>query len=243
MQARHMLALAVCGLILGERAASFAADPPPLPFHGVEGYGGCFGTYSAYLVNSPEEGTLFGLPSVGGIFVYLNHGRHLTAVTETETIAGRVELGYGYDRFDMGDLPDAIEAATKAKLSVDTVELHNLNARVMVLKEGEFEMKWLPAVTVGAHFKENSTVDTIDQELGGALSGIGIENSECVDFTLYGSKMITALPRPVMLNVGVRATKAAHIGLLGFTDDYSLVAEGSVATMPTARTVLGLEYR
>jgi hypothetical protein len=34
--------------------------PPPLPLHGIEGMGGVFSTYSAYLVNSvPAETTTF----------------------------------------------------------------------------------------------------------------------------------------------------------------------------------------
>ncbi len=77
-------------------------------------------------------------------------------------------------------------------------------------------MKWLPALTVGAHYKSNATVDDIDDELGGALTDIGIEDSEGVDFTLYASKMITALPRPVLINAGVRATLGRASRSAGF---------------------------
>jgi hypothetical protein len=37
----------------------------------------------------------------------------------------------------------------------DQVQLHNFNARLQLLSEGEFDQKWLPAVTVGVHYKYN----------------------------------------------------------------------------------------
>ena len=221
--------------------APAAQEGPPLPLHGVEGYGGVFSTYSAYLVNPGDNAV--GLPSLGGIFVLMNHDRSLSSLTLTETLWGRVELGYGFNNFAMGDLPDDIRDATGVGISDDNVMMNNLNARVLVLKEGEFDVKWLPALTVGAHYKSNATVDDIDDELGGALTDIGIEDSEGVDFTLYASKMITALPRPVLINAGVRATQGAHLGLLGFTDECEFVAEGSVAVLATDRLIVAAEYR
>ena len=87
--------------------AQQASEPPPLPFHAVEGVGGVFATHMAYLVNPDTAGGL-GLPSVGGIYVNMGNGRQLYSATATETLWDRLELGYAYMAFDMGDLPDAI---------------------------------------------------------------------------------------------------------------------------------------
>jgi hypothetical protein len=220
-----------------------AEKPPPLPLHQIEGNRGIFSTMSAYLVNPPRNGEPVGRPGLGFAYINVGHGRNLEAFTLTETPWKRLELGYAYDRFDLGDLPQDIERATTVRLRNDNVGLHNLNARLQLLKEGEFNQKWLPALTFGSHYKYNDGVKRINDDLGGALRGIGIQDNDGMDFTLYASKLLTFLPRPVLLNAGGRATKGAHIGLLGFTDDYNFVVEGSAVVFITDRLLLGAEYR
>jgi hypothetical protein len=219
-------------------------EPPPLPLHGIEGMGGIFATYSAYLVNPGTRGPgeIFGLPSVGFAYVHLGHGRHLLAPTITETLFGRLELGYSLNHLDLGDLPSDIRAATGVDID-QSVDMHNFNARVLLVKEGAFDQSWLPAVTFGAHYKWNTDIDDIDGDLGGALRGIGIKNDDGVDFTLYASKLITSLPRPVLVNLGMRSTKAAHLGLFGFTGDREFLFEGSVVLFLMDRLAIAFEYR
>jgi len=225
------------------KAEAKDAKGPPLPLHQIEGNGGIFSTLSAYLVNPPRNGEALGRPSVGFSFVDIGHGRNLEAFTLTETPWKRLELGYGYERLALGDLPQAVEQATKIRIRDDEAHLHNFNARLQVLKEGEFDQKWTPALTLGAHYKYNETVNRINDDLGGALKGIGIKDNQGVDFTLYASKMITFLPRPVLLEVGGRATKAAHLGLLGFTDEYNFFFEGNLVVFVTDSLALAAEYR
>jgi len=55
--------------------------------------------------------------------------------------------------------------------------------------------------------------------------------------------MITGLPRPVIVSLGLRSTEAAHIGLLGFTDERKLLPEGSVCLLARDNLVLAAEYR
>jgi hypothetical protein len=216
--------------------------PAPLPLHEIQGSGGVFATLAAYLVNPPRNGEPVGRPSVGGAFVDLGHGRNLESFTLTETPWDRLELGYGYNRFALGDLPLALQKAG-APIKEDHVELHNFNARLALLKEGEYGVDWLPAVTFGAHYKVNTTISDINTELGGALRGIGITNNSGVDYTLYATKLIKSLPLPVLVNVGVRETQAAELGLFGFSDHYSAHAEGSIGVFLTDRLILAGEYR
>jgi hypothetical protein len=219
-----------------------ADKPPPLPLHQIEGNGGIFSTLSAYLVNPPRNGEPVGRPSVGFGYINIGHGRDLMALTLTETPWKRLELGFGYDLLNLGDLPSAIAGQGGPQIS-DNLALYNANARLQLLAEGEFGQKWLPAVTAGIHYKHNDGVSRINSQLGGALDAIGLSASEGLDFTLYASKMLTFLPRPVLVNVGGRATKSAEIGLLGFTDEYSFPLEASVVVLLTDRFMLAAEYK
>ena len=229
---------AATGSASGEPAAG-----PPLPLHAFEGVSGSFIVHSAYLANPPAAGEVIGLPSLGGIHVHAGHGRALYAFTLTENLWGRVEFGYGFNHFDAGDLPQDIQNTTGVRIRDDCVDLQNFNLRCLLVQEGAFGKSWLPALTVGAHFKHNETIDRLDRDLAGALGAIGIEDNQGWDFTLYASKMITALPRPVIVSAGIRSTEAAHTGLLGFTDERELVGEGSICVLATDRLILAGEYR
>jgi len=214
----------------------------PLPLHQIEGNGGVFSTLSAYLVNPPRNGEPVGRPSAGFGYINMGYGRNLAALTLTETPLDRLELGFGYDMLNLGDLPTQIAEAGGPHLD-STLGMYNVNARLQILKEGEFDQKWLPAVTAGIHYKYNDGIQKIDEQLGGGLSYIGIPDKDGVDFTLYASKMLTCLPRPVLINLGGRATKSVELGLLGFTDDYSFVFEGSVVVLVTDKVLLAAEYK
>lgn len=216
--------------------------PPPLPLHQIEGNGGIFATLSAYIVNPPRDGEPIGRPSLGFSYVNLGHGRDLQALTLTESPLKRLELGYGFNNFELGDLPTVIAAGGGPKID-HNVNLHNFNGRFQFLKEGEFDQKWVPAVTAGVHYKHNDGLREIDKKLGGALTGLGLEDDNGVDFTLYGSKLLTFLPRPVLLNLGGRATKGAWNGLASFTDEYSVLFEGNVVVFVTDRLALAAEYK
>jgi len=223
--------------------AAPAEKPAPLPLHQIEGSGGIFSTLSAYIVNPPRNGEAVGRPSVGFAFVDIGHGVDLEALTITESPFKRVELGYGWDNLSLGDLPLALRNAGIVNYHADQVQLHNFNARVQVLEEGEFDQKWLPAVTAGVHYKYNDGISEVNHETGGALSSIGIPHNSGTDFTLYASKLVTALPRPVLFEVGGRATQAVWDGLGGFTPKYNFVAEGNVVVFVTGSLALAAEYK
>ena len=225
-------------------AAPATADKPaPLPLHQIEGNGGIFATLSAYIVNPPRNGEPVGRPSVGFAYVDLGHGQDLEALTLTESPLSRLELGYGYNNFNLGNLPLTVKQATGLNLNESSVELHNFNARFQILKEGEFDQKWLPALTAGVHYKYNATYNDVNSQLDGTLKAIGVSQNDGVDFTLYASKMFTQLPRPVLLELGGRATEGVWNGLLGFTDSYNFLFEGNVVVFVTSNLALAAEYK
>ncbi len=223
---------------------AFAKDErPPLPLHGIEGYGGIAATYSAYLTNTAKEGEIFGMPSFGAGVLGTTDGRYMGFASFTESLGDRLEFGYGLNALTLNDLPDLVSAATGLNIEDDVVYLHNFNARVALIHEGDFNQPWLPAFTFGVHYKYNNTVEDIDSDLNGTLSAIGIEDNDGIDYTLYASKMLNFLPRPVLVNAGVRNSNAAHAGLLGFTDDREFLVEGNVVVFVTDNLAIGAEYR
>ena len=223
----------------------------PLPFHSIEGYSGGSITPMAYLCNhcqcskckTAKWKECASGPSVA--YSYMDTGsKDLHTVSIIQCIGGRVELGYAQNRMSLGSLYEDIR-----RLGLDPgrkhVYMHNFNARVNLVQEGSFGCPWLPAITAGVHFKYNQDVDTINKNLGGALSSIGYKTHYGIDYTLTATKMLIEplSKRPVFLTGGIRWTKGAQMGLLGFGEHYNTFFEGSVAWYPTDWLILGYELR
>lgn len=225
------------------------AAGPPIPFHTTEGYGGILIVPTAYLVNPAPEGKIFGMPAASFIFLNIGKGRHLEAYNVSMTLWDRVELSFSLNRLDIDDLCHDINAALQRQEYMGSpagdsdIHLLHFNARFAVLKEGEYDIPWLPAVTTGIHYKYNCDIDHLDHDLGNLLESIEIEHNSGVDFTLTASKTLKFLPRPVIVTAGLRSSEAAQTGLLGFTDDRRVFFEGSVAVLITDNLIAAFEYR
>jgi hypothetical protein len=236
-----------------EQPAAPPADEkgPPLPFHTIEGYAGGAITPFAYLSNPGKEECLWGKPAAALSFVNARQ-KDLAAVTMSETLFGRVELSYGGDRLGLGTLPGDIDAFGDRNniagigIEENAVWLHNFNIRALLVKENDclFGFK-APAITAGIHFKYNSDIEHIDQELGGALHGIGYRRSNGEDFTLTMTETFPKLllDRPVVASVGLRLSQAANLGFLGFGDTYHATFEGNLAWLPFDKLLLAYEFR
>jgi len=222
------------------------APAPPLPFHTIEGYGGGAITPMAYLVNPGKKGTIFGLPAAAFSNVVAGE-KNLQAFTFTETLFGRVELGYAVDRFGTGTLGHDIQKATGVDaIDDDAVWLHNFNIRGLLLEENSFGIPFLPAITGGVHFKVNDGIGSVNRKLGGALSSIGYESASGVDYTITASKTIVdklTFNRPLIVSAGLRNSSASQLGFLGFGDDRSWTFEGNVAYLPTNWLLVAYEFR
>ena len=242
---RYLVVAAAVLTAIQLTTAAYAA--PPLPFHTIEGVGGGAITPMAYLVN-PEPrapGMLLGKPAVA--LSYVNMGKkNLDALTITETIGGRVELGYAANRLGLGALPGDIQAATNVNIRRGDVWLHHFNARLLAVKEntclGGLAM---PAVTFGVHAKVNDGIRDMNRRLGGVLDTIGCCRENGVDFTLTATKTVTPelLGFPVIVTAGMRASQAAQLGFLGFCKEYRATFEGNIALMPTDKLILAYEFR
>lgn len=215
---------------------------PPLPLHCIEGTSGVHITSTAYFANPPEDGEVFGKPSfsISSIF---GREKNLQSFAVTENIMGKFEIGFAYERFGLGDWPDDVKTATGASVS-QHLGLYNLNLRAMVVQEGSFDCSWMPAISLGTHFKWNEGQTKLDDDLGGLLDTLGSDHSRGVEFTAVASKTITdLLPRPVILSAGIRNSDAIHTGLFGFAGERRTTFEGSILVLLTDRLIFAAEYR
>lgn len=215
---------------------------PPLPTHSVEGNSGVFITSTAYLTNPPEGDAVFGLPSVSTSFAAIGE-KDYESVAVTENLWGKVELGYAMERIGLGDWPADVKAATG--IHVDNhVFKHNFNTRLMVVEEGGFDRDWMPAVTLGAHFKWNEGLRDINRQLGGTCDMLGADHTFGTEFTAVATKTITDwMPRPLILSAGLRNGDGIHTGLLGFAGERRTTFEGSLIYFLTNKLLLAGEYR
>jgi hypothetical protein len=237
--------------VLAQEAADQQPPPadekaPPLPFITIEGAGGGAITPMAYLVNPARECDTWGKPSVA--FDYIGLGRkNLDTLLVTENLLGRIEFGFAADRLGLGTLPTDINTTFDDPdlINNSDVWLYNFSVRGLVLKENSHDVKWLPAVTVGANLKYNADIASINDKLGGALTQIGYAHDASVDFTLTVTKTLgTAFfGRPLIATAGVRESQGAELGFLGFSNKYSASFEGSVAVLPFDRWLFAYEFR
>jgi hypothetical protein len=246
--ARLALADELAEASVGDATEAAAPDePPPLPFHTIEGMGGGAITPMAYLVNPGDECHVFGKPAVALTYAGLGQ-KNFSVISVTETAFQRVEFGYAAARLGLGTLPSDIHTATGIDLTETDIWLHHFNVRALLVKEntcaGEIP---LPAITAGVHFKVNGNIDDVNQELGGGtvLPTIGYRDSSGIDYTLTATKTIPpdVLGRPLILTAGLRLSEASQLGFLGFGDEYRPTFEGSVAFLPLDRVLVAYEFR
>lgn len=244
--ATHTFVLVILAAVVATLAPAALAGPPPLPLHTLEGYGGGPLTPMAYLVNPSEDpDRVFGKPAMAVSFAELGT-KHLTGLSVTETIYGRIELGYAGIHNELGSLDATIRDFTGVDLRGPDMWLHNFNLRLLALKENEHEIAGipLPAVTVGFHFKYNNKIAWMNEQLGGALNAVGYRRPNSEEFTFSASKTFPEVfNRPLVVTAGMRLSEAGLVGLLGFSDSYRAGFEGSVAYMIHPHVALIYDYR
>jgi len=218
-------------------------DTPPLPTHCVHGYSGIFTTPTAYLANPAEKGDIFGKPSVSITGAYMKH-KDYQSIAVTENLFGPIELGYAMERIGLGDWPHDVKEAGLPDIEKNEVYVHNFNLRYNILPEGGLDADWMPAITLGSHFKWNDGLSTINRNLNGACNNLGADHTYGTEFTAVASKTIQGiLPNPFIISAGVRNSDAIHTGLLGFAGERATTFEGNFVYFLTDKLLFAVEYR
>lgn len=193
-----------------------------VPFINLEGVGGVAFNPLAYPAVE-GEGVKAGFleiakPRVGGWYVDLDQSTiDWTTAGVATAVNQRLELSFGYEAI-------AIEGAAN---------VHKLNtgAKALLLRENAFGTKFLPAVSVGAVWKSTNVPRTGDVDREG------------LDVYLVATKLVTQLPRPVLVSAGLLSTKAMVDGIIGFQDERKIVGFGNLDVVATSWLVLGVEVK
>ncbi len=205
-------------------AVSAAHAGPPLT--NAEGVGGIALNPVAYVANPLKEGDkgLFGAgivskPQLGGWYIGLNES-HINWFTAGGNISffNRVEIGYSHEFVDVEGLQN--------------INKDNFSIKLNLIKENDFGLNFLPAFSVGTIYKNTDADDSLD-----------LKDSDDWDFYFVATKMITALPVPVMLNAGTLGTKGYVRGVLGFGDDRQWTFFGNIDVVLLKKFILGYEYQ
>jgi len=190
-----------------------------VPLNNLEGVGGIAFNPLAYTAGTAGEANSFfggniSKPQVGLWRIGLHEaGIDWTTFGVAETFFKRVELSYGHETIDFSNSK--------------TINKDNFGAKVLLLPEGDI----LPAISIGGVFK-STTQDMVP----------GVENSGA-DYYLVGTKLVKALPWPVLLSGGVLSTQGQVLGVLGFNDNRKEVLFGNVDVLPLSNVAIGFEYR
>ena len=243
MKKLQVTKITLAGLIVFVTCLSgMVSAGPPLPTHNVEGNSGVFITSTAYLVNPPEDGEIFGRPSFSTSFAAIGE-KDFESFAITENILGRIELGYAFERIGLGDWPADVKTVSGLHVE-NNAFVHNFNTRYMIIEEGGFDRAWMPAVTLGAHFKWNEGLNDIDKQTGGLCGSLGADHDSGTEFTAVATRTIADwLPNPLIVSAGLRNGDAIHTGLIGFAGERRTTFEGSIIYFLTDKLLLAGEFR
>ena len=195
------------------------------PFVNLEGVGGVAFNPLAYLADSDGENSHFkigntdiiGKPRFGAWYVNLDHVNvDWTAIGVVDTFFNRLEVSYGYETINQDN--------TTAK------HKNNIGTKLLLLPENSFDTKFLPAISVGSIFKHTSNV------------GTGVDASG-QDYYVVATKLITQLPRPVLLSGGVLSTKGKTTGVFGYDKDRRATGFGNIDVILPLNLIAGFEYK
>lgn len=220
-----------------------ALTPPPA-MHTIDGIGGGLITPTAYLVNPGPAEKALGAPAVSLRFWRFGD-KDIETLAVSETFFGRIELSYAASRFGLGSFRDAVRKTTGRDIVRNEAYLHTISLRGLLLEENAFDLAFLPAVTAGVQFKYNDSIQTIDRRSGRLLHSAGLEKSNGIDWTITTSKTFRdpLLGKPLSISAGLRVSKAAQIGLLGFGNQCKMSLETNIRYQPTDWLIVGYELR
>lgn len=149
------------------------------------------------------------------------------------TYGNRVELSYAHQRFDLGTL--------QRNLSLPEDNLTQDVFGIKVRLFGDLIYDDLPQVSLGVQYKHQN--DFLIPSLIGAKRDSDVEGYLTASRLFMGA----AFGYNVVVNGGVRYSRANETGLLGFggdrRDSRSLLKEGSVVVLFNPRWAVGVEYR
>ncbi len=212
--------------IVGLSVAGAIGASAGVPLNNLQGVGGVAFNPLAYPAGQNAEegkdqeglGKWLSKPQLGAWYVNLGDVNvDWVAGGIAETIGKRLELSYGYETI-------AIDGG-------DNIHKNNIGAKFLVLPENFGDTKFVPALSIGGIWK------TTDSAVGDDFSKSGW------DAYVVATKLVTELPRPVLLSGGLLYTDELVTGVFGHDSDHDLTWFGNVDVLPFSFLAVGLEYK
>jgi hypothetical protein len=158
---------------------------------------------------------------------------HLDVAGMAASYGNRVELSYAHQRFDLGSL------VHKLSLPDDNLSQDIFGVKVRLF--GDLIYDNLPQVSLGLEYKHQN--DFLIPSLVGAKRDSDVEGYLTASRLFMGA----AFGYNVVVNGGVRYSRANETGLLGFggdrRDTRSVLKEGGAAVLFNPHWALGMDYR
>ncbi len=202
------------------------------PFNNLEGVGGVAFNPLAYLggeKQSEEDQKAWDKTPIGEVTKYIGKPRfgswyvnlsdvdiNWFAVGVSDTIADRLEVSYGYNNVN--------QAGAK------THNKHTIGSKLLVLPENWNDLKFLPAVSVGAIYKITDNV-------------VPGSRNDGWDGYIVASKTITGFLRPIIVSGGGLLTNSYATGVLGYDKQSKATLFGNIDVLLTDHILAGFEYK
>lgn len=194
-----------------------------VPLNSLQGNGGVAFNPLAYPAGQNQDGTsshawdsVLSKPQFGAWYVSLGDVNvDWTAIGGAETLFNRLELSYGYE--------------TVTQDGQNTIHKDNVGAKLLLIPENAGNNAWVPAVSAGTLYKSTDYSPAA--------------NDAAFDYYVVATKLITQLPRPVLVSGGVLSSKEQVTGVYGFNEERDLTLFGNIDVLPVSWLALGLEYK
>lgn len=188
------------------------------PFNNLEGVGGVAFNPLAYPAGASEDLVPYvGKPQFGAWYVNLNQvDVNWFAAGVADTFFHRLEISYGYEAISQQNATSHIK--------------NNLGAKLLILPENSWDLKFLPALSAGAIYKNTDEVVPGSHNNGG-------------DYYVVATKLITQLPLPVLLSGGALWTSSYATGVFGYDSKEKATFFGNADIVLGRYFIVGGEYK
>lgn len=190
-----------------------------VPFNNLQGAGGVAFNPLAYPAGQnadKESDSPLSKPQFGAWYVNLGDvDVDWTTFGVAETLFNRLELSYGYELI----APNG-----------ENIKKSDVGAKLNLIPENLGGRNYVPAISAGTIWKTTTEVAE------------GSDDS-AFDFYLVATKLITQLPRPLLVSAGVLNTKEQVTGVFGYNEDSDTTFFANLDVLPFSNVAVGAEYK
>ncbi len=209
-------AAVIVGLVFAE------ADFGGVPLNSLDGAGGIAFNPLAYPSGLKLEGSdWLNKPQVGAWYVKLPESHiEWSSYSLSLSVVDRVEFSYALNLVNASDYGD------------NSIQANTIGVKIRLLDENAFDTAWVPAVAIGAKYRQTDsrTVDLFGLDDSGA------------SYYIVASKLVTQLPLPVLVSGGLQRSDEVVYGVVGH-NHYGTSVFANLDVLPSENVAVGVEYR